>query len=804
MRRHPIAQLIPYKGYADGNNPLMGDAGTWAAGSRNQLLLGNGITRPWKGFTSKGTSSGSRIMVQLGNSWGGLEDYSSVTAAGSLIKDFNNNLYGIGAGKFRFENSDIVATGSNLSIVTATDVNTATDTITSTSHGMATGDQVMFTAGTLPSPTTLNTNYFVINTGANTFKLATSLTNALASTAIDLTTTGSGTLTLTKGVQMSASTLLKVATGSVTSNWYTNFDQCGLAQPAAPTIAASSVIGSGYSGLITGAMSFKVAAIRNRSLAGSNLTDVNAPSKSIASTTSAVVAVTNNTIQITFPSAVTGQTHWAVFGTKQGFGGTGVHYRVGYRTSSGAGATWIWGIPETTVNAAPGRTLEFDFKDGDLYPEEAWLYDYPPPAGTHFVRLQNIGIVFGCYSGTIAAVSLPNFFESYNPRHLLYFPEPVVGVLHRQIDDFAYVACRNSIHAVQYVGFRGDDTPSATITTILPEVGIAKQCNWAAGAGFIAAWIEGAGPVLISGEGDIDYDFGKEVAGFTASWDTSTVVSFNPSTRSFVFANAGKAVSFCIQSKAWSCPHYVSDAGVTGNWLSGINAKGELVASVDNAGTHTAYSYDIGASRIPSVFISPWMTPATAGQTSESGTPIYQSPAGPSRGCNIYELEVSVRQGTNTEPVILGIHKNLFTPYQDGVSVSNGSNIITGTGFTTGWTGKQVSLFGTNIGGGGVNYLIGTVTYSSPTQLTLTDRNTGATLNAQASASGMFMLVGEDFFIETPTIGTDQHLLNEYPAIQDARSFAISVWQATDGITGGVLDAFVCGTFGRGSEVTNG
>jgi hypothetical protein len=68
----------------------------------------------------------------------------------------------------------------------------------------------------------------------------------------------------------------------------------------------------------------------------------------------------------------------------------------------------------------------------------------------------------------------------------------------------------------------------------------------------------------------------------------------------------------------------------------------------------------------------------------------------------------------------------------------------------------------------------------------------------------MFMLVGEDFFTETPTVNTDQHLLNEYPAVQDARSFCISVWQATDGVTGGVLDAFVYGTFGRGSEVKNG
>ena len=78
----------------------------------------------------------------------------------------------------------------------AADVNTTDDTITITTHGFATGlkGQVT-TAGTLPAPLAVLTDYFVIVVDVNTIKLATSLNNALAGTAINLTTQGVGNST---------------------------------------------------------------------------------------------------------------------------------------------------------------------------------------------------------------------------------------------------------------------------------------------------------------------------------------------------------------------------------------------------------------------------------------------------------------------------------------------------------------------------------------------------------------------------------------------------------------------------------
>lgn len=90
---------------------------------------------------------------------------------------------------------------------TNADVNTGTDTITITAHGYQTGCIVNITsAGTLPTfatnPVTSPSldgipHWYVIRVDANTVKLATNLANALASTASDITASGSGTTTVT-------------------------------------------------------------------------------------------------------------------------------------------------------------------------------------------------------------------------------------------------------------------------------------------------------------------------------------------------------------------------------------------------------------------------------------------------------------------------------------------------------------------------------------------------------------------------------------------------------------------------------
>lgn len=78
------------------------------------------------------------------------------------------------------------------------DVSAAADTITEAAHGLTTGLKGQFTTTTtLPAGLSLATDYFIVVVDANTYKVATSLANALAGTVVNITDDGTGTHTFT-------------------------------------------------------------------------------------------------------------------------------------------------------------------------------------------------------------------------------------------------------------------------------------------------------------------------------------------------------------------------------------------------------------------------------------------------------------------------------------------------------------------------------------------------------------------------------------------------------------------------------
>jgi hypothetical protein len=401
-----------------------------------------------------------------------------------------------------------------------------------------------------------------------------------------------------------------------------------------------------------------------------------------------------------------------------------------------------------------------------------------------------------------------------------------------------------------------------------PEVGIKNHFNWALGGGNIAVFLEGAGIAMMSGDGTIDFEFGAQVNRLTSSWTAdATVVSFNPKTRSFVFSNGDVSVSFCLQSNAWSTPFYNSDSGVTGTAISGINARGELVMTLTNGGTQTAYSFDdpTGITRMPCVNITQWQGGNDTG-----------------RGKSIYEIQTDLLNGANVEGLILGLHQNLVKPYIRACSVTassatltvpswpcepsvvsqswaavSGLNIgnktvgaigtntftISNHSFITGQavtlttsgalpTGLAISttyyivrvdgntislattlanaLAGTVIsftssGSSGAqtvvcNYLIARLTYASATTATMTDPFTGVSLTSAASIT-VFVLLGSYFAPVATVANTYQHALPVRPALKDCRTFALSVLQITDGVTGSILNLETRGTQGESSTV---
>lgn len=80
------------------------------------------------------------------------------------------------------------------------DVTVGSDSIAEVAHGLETGDIVQLTSsGTLPAGLALATDYYVIRVSADAFKLATSLADAEAGVAVDITAAaGGGTHTVTE------------------------------------------------------------------------------------------------------------------------------------------------------------------------------------------------------------------------------------------------------------------------------------------------------------------------------------------------------------------------------------------------------------------------------------------------------------------------------------------------------------------------------------------------------------------------------------------------------------------------------
>jgi len=122
-------------------------------------------------------------------------DVTEMKAGGDNIVEI-----GVASGATRYLEVPGVTVAAPAAITVATTaVTTATSTITITNHKYLTGTKLTYSAaaGTVLGGLTDATAYYVITVDANTIKLATSLVNAQAGTAITLTGTGNSSQTFT-------------------------------------------------------------------------------------------------------------------------------------------------------------------------------------------------------------------------------------------------------------------------------------------------------------------------------------------------------------------------------------------------------------------------------------------------------------------------------------------------------------------------------------------------------------------------------------------------------------------------------
>jgi hypothetical protein len=139
----------------------------------------------------------------------------------------------VASGGLRYLETPAVTLTAPVSLtIPTTAVSTADDTITSANHRLLTGTKLTYLKVGATAITGLvdNTAYFIIVVDGDTFKLASSLSNAQAGTAINLTGTGTSTQTFTGDTATGTAT---ISGGLVTAVAVTD---SGSAYTSAPTV----------------------------------------------------------------------------------------------------------------------------------------------------------------------------------------------------------------------------------------------------------------------------------------------------------------------------------------------------------------------------------------------------------------------------------------------------------------------------------------------------------------------------------------------------------------------------------------
>lgn len=392
------------------------------------------------------------------------------------------------------------------------------------------------------------------------------------------TTPSSTNFTATSNLQLSP---------KVAGPTYNEAYVAGLAEPDAPVVFARTQGVGDPRGLMTGTYSFKIA--RVRSVTGG---------RSIASLTSAIITCASQAVRITFPALDSnGQDRWAIFGTKAGFGGVGVHYLI--EEVADTSLTTIDGVP---------RSYIVNYNDSDLLPIISYIDDYPPQAGTFAARLENYVLVFGTADNTVQC-SLRNFPESYHPEHIGFLPKAPTALLPDPQGSYLYVSTDSSVHAVSVVP--GTENP-LIMQTVWSDVGVANNHNWCSVEGVLFAFTAKTGAVTMGSDGRPSSEFAEPVAKAMREWAVADVVVLHcPHLNSVVYCYGSDAYAFNLQNGKWSSPAKMSDW--TTKIVSGVVVDRQLkVTILDGSSNMKLYNFDVhdGSADISYIAVSPWIAAA--------------------------------------------------------------------------------------------------------------------------------------------------------------------------------------------------
>lgn len=202
------------------STPASGFAGFFADSNGLPAYIGDdGVVRPMGEDAIKVLTDGATITIDNATKY----KMYTVTLGGNRTLALSNEYSGR---KFVLQVGQD-GTGSRLltwfnkaSTFATTDVNTSTEVIT-VGRNIPTGTPIKFSSTTsVPAGLVAGTKYYAINVSATTIKVASTLANAQAGTAIDLTSQGTGTHTITTEIAWGNDTEPTLQTGKYQSDTF--------------------------------------------------------------------------------------------------------------------------------------------------------------------------------------------------------------------------------------------------------------------------------------------------------------------------------------------------------------------------------------------------------------------------------------------------------------------------------------------------------------------------------------------------------------------------------------------------------
>ena len=199
------------------------------------------VTRPPLNFASAAPHIDNNVLgITSGESLGGVDNITSIGVGNTTLGTYER----IGGNTYHTSAPTVTIAAPTARTITQANINETTDVFTVTGHNMRTGTKLTYTSngtnivhsgGTLADSTAV----FVIRVDDNTFKIASSLSNANAGTALDITNDGNDSNSF---VGDTATATATISGGKVTGFTITNV---GSDYQSAPSVTIAAPSGTG-------------------------------------------------------------------------------------------------------------------------------------------------------------------------------------------------------------------------------------------------------------------------------------------------------------------------------------------------------------------------------------------------------------------------------------------------------------------------------------------------------------------------------------------------------------------------------